>query len=326
MFRDDNTNPHGRIGQERVELMAEVARLYYVEGLTQSQIGERFQISKATISRMLEEARRTKLVEVVIHYPISTDDRLEAALVEKFGLHEAHVLVSAHRPYTNLIKSVGKLAARTLLSYLKDGMTLGISWGMAVSATVDALNVTRPMHLRVIQTQGSSENDMIEGTNVVRTLAALFGNDFRIVPSPLTLKTAEIAQVLKQEASVCEALKIAVNADIALVGIGSVDPKVSGLVRGGYLSRQSLLELAAQGATGDICGILFGADGEVLDVDYNHRTVAIDIRKLREIPTVIGVSAGFEKGMGILSALRGRYINILVTDTQAAQFLIEHGS
>ncbi|PWH19301.1 MAG: hypothetical protein DDG59_03460 [Anaerolineae bacterium] len=321
-FTGDLLEQQSQIDPERVELMAEIARLYYEEGETQSAIGKKFHLSKATVSRILDEARRHKIVEIIIHYPISTDCNLEKQLIEKYGLIGAHVLVSGQRPYINLVRLLGKLAARVMLNYINDGMTIAVSWGMAVSATVEALSVNRPMHLRVVQTQGSSEEDIIEGTNVVRTLAAMFGNDFRIIPAPFILKDQRIAQVLREEPSVCEALQIAENADLALVGIGSMNPKVSGLFRAGYLDDQQLQELIQQGAMGDVCGVIIDKNGQPLDVEFNRRIIVVDLAKLRDIPIVIGVGAGAEKAPGILAALRGGYIKVLVTDMMAAKYLL----
>jgi DNA-binding transcriptional regulator LsrR (DeoR family) len=316
----------GAKDRERLDLMAEVARLYYEEDHTQGKIARKLSLSTATVSRLLQEARRRHVVEVVIHYPISTEHDLEARLVEKFGLIEAHVLAKPSRSYPALVKSTGELAASVLRRHLHDGITMCVSWGQAVRATAEALQITRPMRVRVVQGQGASDSDLVEGSDVVRHLANMLGGDSCIIPSPLIVKDIEICQIIKQEPIVQEALQIAQGSDLALVGIGSLHPKVSSLLRSGMATLEDLKRLDAQGAVGDICGTHFDSWGRVLDVEMNHRTVAIDIECLREIPVVIGVSAGMPKAPAILAALRGEYINILVTDSGVARELLRAGT
>jgi deoxyribonucleoside regulator len=319
----DSSSGDGTKDRERLGLMAEVARLYYEENHTQSEIARKLRISTATVSRLLQEARRRHVVEVVIHYPISTEPELEERLVERFGLDEAHVLARPSRSYPALVKSTGELAASVLRGHLHDGITMCVSWGQAVRATAEALQITRPIRVRVVQGQGASDSDLVEGSDVVRRLANMLGGDACIIPSPLIVKDIEICQVIKKEPIVQEALQIAQGSDLALVGIGSLHPKVSSLLRSGMATLEDLKCLEAQGAVGDICGTHFDEWGTVLDVEINHRTVAIDIECLHEIPMVIGVSAGMPKAPAILAALRGEYINVLVTDSGVARELLK---
>jgi DNA-binding transcriptional regulator LsrR (DeoR family) len=314
--------PVNPIEAEKIDLLVEMARLYYEEDLTQAEIAKRLKVSKATVSRALKEAHQNKLVEVVIHYPISTEPALASALVERFNLKEAYVLAGSHRDYKSLVQSVGQLAARVVEKYLRDGTTLAVSLGQAVAATVESLQIIEPMHIRITSTHGQSDKDLIEGSSVIRTLASLFGNDVRIIPSPLMLKNEEICHVVKQEHAVREALDLAEHADLALVGIGAPNPEVSALLLNKYVKLEDLQRLAAEGAVGDVCAVQFDDQGNILDVDMNRRIVTIDILRLRDIPVVIGVSAGMPKANAILGALRGHYVNILVTDANVARYLL----
>ncbi len=59
--------------------------------------------------------------------------------------------------------------------------------------------------------------------------------------------------------------------------------------------------------------------GEWLDIDINRQVVGISLETLSKIDVVIGVAGGSQKGATILGALRGGYLNVLITDEQAAQ-------
>jgi deoxyribonucleoside regulator len=54
-----------------VLLLAEVARLYYLNHLTQQHIAERLRVSRSKVSRMLSEARASGLVDIRVHSPLT---------------------------------------------------------------------------------------------------------------------------------------------------------------------------------------------------------------------------------------------------------------
>ncbi|MGD0707012.1 MAG: sugar-binding transcriptional regulator [Anaerolineaceae bacterium] len=307
---------------KKIELMARVALLYYNERRNQIEIGKMLNISHSTVSRLLKEARETGLIEIVIRNPVSTIPTLEKELEEKFGLKQARVLSASEDSYQGLVRDVAQLAARTLESYLKDGQTLSISLGMAVASTVHAMRATNPIHVRVARLQGATDNELREGTDLVQTLASSFGGEFKIIPSPWKLKDPGICAVLLQEPAIRESIEVAEKADVALVGIGSMNPTFSTILRNELISLEELHEIQQQGAVGEICGKYFDINGNVLDVHFNRCTISVDIRCLREIPIVVGVVASAQKAEAMLGAIRGRFINVLVTDSGAARALL----
>jgi DNA-binding transcriptional regulator LsrR (DeoR family) len=307
----------------KLELMAQIAHLYYIEDQNQTEIGKKLNISHSTVSRLLKEARETGLVEIIIRYPLSTIPSLEKELEEKFKLKQAHVLsVLDDSSYQGLVRNVAQLAAQTVESYLKDGQTLSISLGMAVAATVRAMRATSPIHVRVARLQGATDNELREGTDLVQILATSFGGEFKIIPSPWKLKDPQICTSLLQEPSIRESIEVAENADIALVGIGAMNPSVSTILRNELISPEELRELKQQGAVGEICGKYFDSKGNVLNAYFNNCTISVDIRCLNKITTVVGVAAGEKKAEAIFGAISGRFINVLVTDSGAAQALL----
>ena len=306
----------------KVELITEIAYLYYEMHYTQIKIGQVMKLSNATVSRLLKEARESNLVEIKIKYPTIRDSSLEESLKEIFHLKNARVLSTSNLSYASLIKRVGQLAARLLELYLKDNMTLAVSWGQSVRSTVEALHASKPLNIRVVQAQGVFTNEMIEGSETVRRLSDLYGNNSLVIHSPLILKDKEICKILLTEPSIKKVISVAENADIALVGIGSIHPGASNFLQNNLLAEEDLEKLAQEGVVGDICGKHFNHRGEILDNDLNQRVVSINIEKLRDIPLVIGVVAGKWKNEAALAALRGHYINMLVTDSEIARFLV----
>ena len=52
---------------EELDLLAEVARLYYEKNMTQSEISRHIHTSRSTVSRLLQDARDRSVVEIIIH-------------------------------------------------------------------------------------------------------------------------------------------------------------------------------------------------------------------------------------------------------------------
>jgi DNA-binding transcriptional regulator LsrR (DeoR family) len=309
--------------QKRLEMIAEVARLYYKEGYSQAEIGQIFDISHSTVSRMIKEAHDEKIVEVIIRYPFKTMPSLAQALKTRFRLKNAFVMPTSGNSYRELINNLAQLGARTLEDTLRDGHTLGISLGMAVAATVRRVKITKPMHVRVVRLQGATENELMEGTDLAQILSGQLGNDSMIIPSPWMMKSQEACHLILQEPSVSEAIRTAENADIGLVGMGSMDPEVSTILRNDLITLEEMQTLREHGAVGEICGKHYDIQGRILDVDFNQRTVSIDINTLSNFSTVIGVAGGVRKAKAMLGAIRGKLINVPVTDSDTARKILD---
>ena len=88
------------------------------------------------------------------------------------------------------------------------------------------------------------------------------------------------------------------------------------------MSAEEAEELLRAGAVGDICGRHFDVNGEMANFPLNERVVGIDPLQLQKIPCRIGVAAGAWKAEAILGAMRGTWINVLVTDEEAALRLL----
>jgi DNA-binding transcriptional regulator LsrR (DeoR family) len=177
---------------ERTELLAQVASLYYESNLTQADISQRMGTSRSTVSRLLQEARETGLVEITIHYPWKRSPEVEQQLLQRFHLREARVLVGQNRLYEEILRGLGELAARYIESVLAEGTILGISWGTAVYSTVQALRPDRGLPITVVQMIGAvgTGNPQIDGPDLARQLANMYGGEHRYLHAPLIVEEA----------------------------------------------------------------------------------------------------------------------------------------
>jgi DNA-binding transcriptional regulator LsrR (DeoR family) len=87
------------------------------------------------------------------------------------------------------------------------------------------------------------------------------------------------------------------------------------------LTQSDLDEAIANGAVGDIANRFIDADGQPVQVELNERIIGIDLDQLGKIPRVVGVAGGSNKIAPIRAALRGKLIDVLITDQATAEAL-----
>jgi deoxyribonucleoside regulator len=305
---------------DQEELLVQVARYYYEQNLTQAEISRRVNTSRSTVSRLLQQALENGIVKIIINYPWERAHDLERRLCAKFRLRDAQVLIGKGRSDEEIRKGMGMLAARLIDSHVKGGIILGVSYGRSLASTIAALTPRRKVAMTVVPIIGAlgTDNPKIDGPELVRQIAHLYGGEFRYLPVPLIVEDVRTRDALVQSPHIYETLHLARKSNIALLGIGSPLPQVASSIWNGYLNERELSWLKDQGAVGHMCGQFFDIQGQLLDIDINQCAISIGIKALANIEVVVAVAGGEVKAEAILGALRGQYLNILVTDDAAA--------
>jgi DNA-binding transcriptional regulator LsrR (DeoR family) len=302
-------------------LLAQVASMYYEQGMTQNKIAAELGLSRVKIYRLLKEARAEQVVQITINWPIDRDRELEGLLKERFGLKEALVLQVIQDSQVSALQRLGQLAARYLEQVLKDGTTLAVCLGRSTYEVISAIRPDFQARVRVAQAIGSMPFVMgeLDSGALARQLAHKLGGDVLYLSSPVMADSPAAADVLLSQQGIEYTLTAARSADVALVGIGSLDPESFGFVRAGFITPEELADLVADGAVGDVTGQIFTLDGHLHPCDFNRRVVGITFEDLYRIPTTVAVAMGIEKAVAILGCLRTCIINVLCTDDQTAR-------
>jgi deoxyribonucleoside regulator len=316
------------IAIEQAELLAQVAHLYFNEGLDQNAIARRLKVSRSSISRLLAQARREGVVEIRIHYPLPTSEPLATALQERFGLQQALVLHTAELRADDILQRVCLLAAKYLDANLNNGDVLGISWGGTLHELVQNFHPSHSRAVDVVQLVGTlrSSDSEIDGANLARHMAEQLGGQFHNLAAPLIVENAETRRALLQEPAISEVLDLARRAAVVVVGIGGLSESSSAVVRLGLCTQEQLESIKRQQGVGDICAQYFDVSGCLIKGGINERVVGIDLRTLKDLPRVVGLAVGRQKACAILGALRGRLINVLVTDDVTAEHVLQADS
>ena len=88
------------------------------------------------------------------------------------------------------------------------------------------------------------------------------------------------------------------------------------------MEEQDYTVLKNAGAVGAICGRCFDINGIPCVSDWDERVIGLTLEELKNIKHKVGIAFGMEKLNGIIGALNGRYLDVLITDEDVANSLL----
>lgn len=310
---------------ETIRLINTILTLYYLEELTQTEIAQRLGFSTAKVNRLLLQAREQGYVNITIRTPFQQLFELEDRLKAVFGLQDAMVIPSLAETSSTPLNALGNIAAEFLLEHLRDGDVLGIGGGTAISAIVQALAPSRSYQVEVVPLLGAVQGEITHDVNYLTTqMAERLGAKAYQLHAPAFVDTREHCETLRRMGPVKEILDIARRANIALVGVGTVDAEVSRFVQFTALSAEDMKHIAEEcGGVGDINAFVYDIEGKACAHEYADRVLGLTLAELKNIPYRIGVAGTAAKALPLYGALRGGYLHALITDETAARGILE---
>lgn len=302
--------------------LVQVSRLYYELGETQEAIAAVLGVARPQVSRLLKEARAQGVVEIRIIDRTEVESPAGPALRDRFGLRAVHLAPNLDGPADVTRRRVGRLAAQVLRGAIRDGMVVGVGDGASVSAVADEL---------ATEVAASSSRTQVDATIVplcggfwrpsaaaepFRRIGEALGATVHALHAPGLLDDPGVREALYAHQGVRSAIELWGRLDVALLGIGSP------IWTEASVGADSLAELRAGGAVGEVLIAPYAIDGRLVGESLRGRTIAFDARSLPSIPLTIAVADGSEKVVPILGALRGGLLNTLVTDVATAQAVL----
>lgn len=305
---------------ERTDLLADVAEMYFLQGKNQSEIAKSVGMTRSNVSRILTEARQSGIVQIQINRPLKENSILAQQLIDRFQLVDARIIEVDQTQH--LLTRLGQMGGKTLTDYLKPGWIVGTSWGTAINATVDELELSSPLsNLKAIQLLGAlgARIKDYDAHSIVRRLEEKLNAEGIYLNAPFLVENQAVAQSLLSNKSVRETLSFGKKTDLALFGVGSSELSHCSYYLADYVSRKEIQSIRESGAIGDVCGRFYNLDGEMCALDFQQRLIGISLADLLAIPIRIGVAGGTPKVEPIIGALRGGLINVLVSDEATVQ-------
>jgi DNA-binding transcriptional regulator LsrR (DeoR family) len=317
-----------------IRLMVQCLELYYRQGRSQKDIAKTLGVSAATVSRLLKRAFDEGFVRVELDLPRT--EGLETALAQAYGLREAVVIVAGGRG--DLKAELGAAAAAHFEKIARNGMRIGLSCGFTLYQTIRALRERRFRDFSLYPLSGESTLKLVD--LFPNTLVGMMAAKYRpyvhayALPVQHLLSLREIERErrrLLRDPEIRSIFEAAQNVDIAMTGIGLIAENTPGFCSLAESYGVSVKRLRQFGVVGEINYQPFDADGRIVDKSelrlLSHRVLSVEGDRLqalarRDDRSVVAIAGGKGKVEAVRGALRGKFVNVLVTDEDCARGLL----
>ncbi|AVK63921.1 DNA-binding transcriptional regulator [Lactobacillus sp. CBA3606] len=308
--------------QDKIKNALKVCHLYYEDGLSQGEIAIKLNISRPTISRLLQFARNQGLLKIEIADPLKDLDVLATQLEHQYHLKKVVLIFDATNDLSAINEKIGAAAADYLDSIIKDRDSIGISWGKTLESVANHLHPSKANNVSVVQLKGSvSASEMNNFANdIITKFSTAFHTDAVNLPLPVIFDNAVTKNVVMQDRFINAIVQKGIDTNIALFTSGTVRSDAM-LFNLGYLRDTEISRLQAQ-SVGDVVSRFITSSGQLADNDINDRTVGIPLTALQNKEYSILISGSSRKVASIRGALLGGYANVLITDSQTAAALL----
>ena len=305
--------------QEKVELALKVATLYYRDGWNQSNIATELNISRTTISRLLQYARQEGIVTIKINNPLAPLQQLEDELLAKYAaLKKVIIVPSSDDP----LEEVGKAGANYLEQIVQDQDIIGLGWGKTVYQVGLHLAPKDVSDVQVVQMKGSMANTNTRNYafETVNIFAQAFNTVPQYLPVPVIFDHAQTRELVANDTHIKYIMEMGQKAEIAVFTVETVRDSAL-LFKLGYFTADEQKKLQAE-AVGDVFSRFIDSKGKIINHNIDERTIGISLAKLKEKRHSILVAANVAKVPAAHGFLTAGYANTLVIDQESANDLV----
>jgi len=296
-------------------LMIKVAWYYYMENMTQQAIADQLNITRMRVIKLLEKARQTGIIQFRISSSLDFRRDLETRLMEKYHLRDCYT-VPTNPNGAGINDTIARAASIYIADHVRENSYINFGYGDTTSKTIEYLARNLETAVSFVSLTGGV------GYYLPKSESNIFNAKLYLIPSPIIMSSAQMADAIKQESSVQEVTNMIRLASMTIVGIGGMDDSAT-IVKSSILNPSDFRLLAMKGAVGDIICHFIDKEGNLVDTEVDSRLVSVHLNTLKELDNVIGVAAGKHKIPAIHAALTGGYMDILITDEETAEHLCQ---
>jgi Transcriptional regulator, contains sigma factor-related N-terminal domain len=270
--------------QDEQRLLVKIATLYYLEGRKQSDIAQLLALSQSFVSRAITRCQKEGVVKISVIQPSNIFLNLEKGIEKQFNIQQAIVVDTEEDASEQTVKrAIGSAAAHYLETRLRPKDLVGVSsWSSTIRAMVDEVHVQTLKASGVIQLLGGvGPNGNVQATILTQNLAQRLNCEAGLLPSQSIEGSMQEKDRLLASSDVANVIARFDEVDLAIVGIGKLEPSHLLKTSGNYYQEEMLKVLADRGAVGDICLHYFDEKGRPVLREDEDPVIGIELEKVK---------------------------------------------
>ena len=304
----------------RLDQKVRAAWMYYIAGQNQSEIASQLGTSRPVVQRLIAAAKEEGIVSISLHHPVANCLDYAQLLQEKYRLIECNIVPAFNEEST--LDSVSFGCYQLMARYLQDDKEkiIGLGSGLTLKKALQRIDFdSQNTRCVALISAMDADGQCNHYDDVPLLLTSKIKAKYYQWPAPRYAQTQEEYDMWCTSRLFCSVSAVARRADVIFVGIGPLGTQ-SPIFKDGFINQAQMDELTARGGIGEIMGRFIDAEGGVVDSEINRMITSYDIRQ-NQCPR-IAVACGEYKRPAILAALKGGWINGLVTDEHTARWLL----
>jgi deoxyribonucleoside regulator len=310
------------------DIIFQVLKYYYTDDMTQLEIAQKLNISRIAVSRLLSKAKKEGLIQFKIIYPKNLfnprAENLEKEFLKKYNLKEC-IIIKTQKDRTETLKELSNQLSQLLDRIVEDSTFIGVGWGTTLETISKYMEIKEKKGIRVTPMIGGygKYSDDAHSNNIARIIAEKFNGTSYVINMPASFDTKEIKESILADSTSKEVFKRTKMVDLAVLCMSDLS-KMSSLYDRGQLNDEDIEYLQKLGVVGDINYVFVDKNGNFVPNEISDRTTTIfPISLMKSVKNVIGVAISASKAIILHAVLKGGLINILITDSEAANKIME---
>lgn len=306
---------------DTASLRVRAAWLYFNRGLTQKEIAGALSVSRSTVVRMLDEARKRGEVQIWINTSPGDCTALAVELESALGLDEA-IVVPGKGTAQETARDVGAALGQLLSEVVSDGMSIGVGWGRTLNACLATFRPQRREGMRVVSLQGGLlEATSINPVDISWQMAGRLGADCLLYLAPLVVDSEDTKRRLIERSGLAQVEQAAAGLDLAVLTCGDIGIAGSSLSHQ-FLSQEEYDGLLDAGAICDTLCQFLDVQGNTVDHPIHSRVMAVNLDTIATAKHLILASGGERRAAAIKATLARTNCQTLITDEAAAKAIV----
>ena len=211
--------------QEKAERLVQIAKMYYEENLTQSEIAKEIGVSRALICRLLNEAKKYGIVTIQIHSPEEDYALLKNQIRNRFKIDDVFI-VNAPLGQKITDERISEVFSDILLNLLPACSNIGCSWGKIIHEALENISSKKidfqlPSNARVFPLAGNmiTTGYSIDAQKIVQTFSMCFNATPNFLYAPAFLESPMELELYHKTENYKNIAQCWKNIDLAIIKI-----------------------------------------------------------------------------------------------------------